>query len=569
MSQMHQPAPKAPFMKRYGALLAIVVVAVIVIAVVVVSKSTTKSSSSSATTTTAASSAFHPAGVLSFSTAKAEGKLGSVDWGARCDTSRGKYAFPYESAGECYAPFSGDNGGSTAQGVSSSEIKVVLYLSQSNDPILNYIESAIKDNATQAQTIDTMQHWVELYNHYYEMYGRKVVLVPFVATGASNDPVSARADAVTIATNIKPFAVWGGPPLTTAFADELSARHVMCLNCGSATTQSYYSARAPYVWSLGMLPDQGITHLVNFLHNQVVGHPASFAGTSSLKTTTRKFGLITLSDTPTANATLQANLSTFKARGVPIAQSVTYASPLDLQTSAPSLIAKLKSAGVTSVIFDGDPIAPQALTRAATAQNWYPEWIISGSVLSDTAAFGRTYDQAQWSHAFGVSFGTARVATSGLLNLYKWYFGSPPPDLTGAVVSYAPLALFYPTLQGVGPDLTAQNFQNALFAAKKPPKTLITMAMYTFGSKGIWPGTDFAGVDDGTEVWWNAKVSGPDELGRPGTGLYEYVNGGRRYLPSQWPTTPTKAFQAQGAITIYPTAPAGEQPPSYPSPAGS
>ena len=140
--------------------------------------------------------------------------------------SIGKLKYPSFFAGECYAPFHGNNGGATATGVTAKTIKVVYYVPEANDPILNYIESAIKDTATNAQNIQTMQDWVAFYNHYYETYGRKVQLIPYTASGVADDPVAARADAVTIATNIKPFAVWGGPILTTAFADELAARHV-------------------------------------------------------------------------------------------------------------------------------------------------------------------------------------------------------------------------------------------------------------------------------------------------------------------------------------------------------
>jgi hypothetical protein len=91
----------------------------------------------------------------------------------------------------------------------------------------------------------------------------------------------------------------------------------------------------------------------------------------------------------------------------------------------------------------------------------------------------------------------------------------------------------------------------------------------SYGHHGIWAGTDYGGVDDATEVWWNPSISGPDELGRPGQGLYEYVDGGKRYLPGQWPTEPTKAFQKSGAVAIYTTPPAGERTPNYPSPANS
>ena len=70
-----------------------------------------------------------------------------------------------------------------------------------------------------------------------------------------------------------------------------------------------------------------------------------------------------------------------------------------LPQTAAGLVAKLKQAGVTTVMFLGDPIMPIYLTKAATAQNYFPEWIVTGTVLTDTTAIARLYDQKQWAHA--------------------------------------------------------------------------------------------------------------------------------------------------------------------------
>jgi hypothetical protein len=505
-----------------------------------------------------------PPGVLSFAKAKAEGKVGTINWGAKCDTTRGTYAYPSVNAMACYAPFTGNNGGATAQGVTATTIKVVVYLPQPTDAALSYIEGAIHDNATLAETETTIQEWNSFFNHYAQLYGRQVTLIPFEASGQSTDPVAAHADAVTIATNIKPFAVLNGPALetTSSFATTLASKHVLCINCALDPNMSYYQAHSPYLWQLGISGQQALFTLMTYLSREVAGHPAAYAGDSGLKTKTRKFGAISLGTTTFTSSVL----TQFKTAHVPIAQVVTYSSPIALLTSASTLMAKLKSAGVTSVIFDGDPIAPQLLTQAAANLNYHPEWILAGSVLSDTAVFARTYNQSEWSHAFGISFGTARVATDGLKALYKWYSGSNPPDLTSAVLQYAAMALLFPVLQAVGPDVTAQNFENAIFAQPKP-KEMITSAMYTYGHQGIWPYADFAGVDDATQVWWNSSATGVDELGRSGSGLYEYVAGGKRYLPTAWPKAPAAVFTTSHAVTIYPVGPAGEQPPNYPPPA--
>ncbi|HEU4841632.1 MAG TPA: hypothetical protein VFT09_09325, partial [Ilumatobacteraceae bacterium] len=74
---------------------------------------------------------------LSFS--DAEEQRIEVEWDERCDTERGQIAVPDYFAPECYAPFEGDNGGATAIGVTADSIKVVYYISQEEDPIINYI----------------------------------------------------------------------------------------------------------------------------------------------------------------------------------------------------------------------------------------------------------------------------------------------------------------------------------------------------------------------------------------------------------------------------------------------
>ncbi|MGZ6993548.1 MAG: hypothetical protein ACXVKJ_20735, partial [Ilumatobacteraceae bacterium] len=80
--------------------------------------------SSAAPVTTAAPKVTYP---LSFAQATTEGIAGSIDWGKRCDTSTGKLAVPDFFAQPCFAPFTGDNGGATAPGVTSDQITLVYY----------------------------------------------------------------------------------------------------------------------------------------------------------------------------------------------------------------------------------------------------------------------------------------------------------------------------------------------------------------------------------------------------------------------------------------------------------
>ena len=54
----------------------------------------------------------------------------SVDWGPHCDVARGTVKVPLTYAPPCVKPFSGDNGGATAPGVTGDTINVVLYQAQ-------------------------------------------------------------------------------------------------------------------------------------------------------------------------------------------------------------------------------------------------------------------------------------------------------------------------------------------------------------------------------------------------------------------------------------------------------
>ena len=62
-------------------------------------------------------------------------------------------------------------------------------------------------------------------------------------------------------------------------------------------------------------------------------------------------------------------------------------------------------------------------------------------MLVDIALFGRTYDQQQWKHAFGLALTPARTNQDAResYNLYKWEYGKPPPNNTYGVIIVDPL----------------------------------------------------------------------------------------------------------------------------------
>jgi hypothetical protein len=494
---------------------------------------------------------------------------GTVKWGPKCDTSRGTVAVPLTYAPPCVEPFTGDNGGETAQGVTGDTITIALYQAQPDLLEQTFFQQSGSDESLQTE-LETVRQYVSFFESHYETYGRHVKIVPVKATGAPDDEEAARSDAIKVATEIKAFASWGGPSQTAAYADELSARGVLCIgDCLIAATNDYVKQSKNHVWLTFASIEQLGDHWSEFLTRELVGRRAKFAGDSALKQRKRVFGVIRF-DEPFAGLDQAGKnfVERLRKEGAPLAADIPY--QLDLakaQENARNMIAKLKAAKVTTVIFAGDPVTPSSLTQEATAQDYFPEWVVLGAAYTDTSLFGRQYDQKQWVHAFGVSTLPTPVtpAADQLYSILVWQSGEAPAAKTFKVLVQAPL-IFYTAMHLAGPDLTADSFRAGLFrfpsGATRP-----TDLHLSWGNHDIWPSTDLFGSDDATLIWWNPNVTGVDEVGNVGTGMWEYSREGKRYLPGQWPSGEPDVFDASTSITNFTTVPKADQPPSYPSPA--
>ena len=257
--------------------------------------------------------------------------------------------------------------------------------------------------------------------------------------------------------------------------------------------------------------------------------------------------------------------------GVKPATTVPYS--LDLATAqqdARTIIAKLKSAGVTSVILAGDPVFPTFLTKEATAQDYFPEWVVLGYAFTDTAVFGRQYDQKQWAHAFGVSLLPARTTddVDELGNLITWQTGHPPPAKTFRELVQAPL-VFFTGVHLAGPEAHRQ-------VVRRRPRPLPARRDHDADAPApvVGEARDLEGRRPHRrrrrhrDLVGSRRPRAPTRSGRDGTGLYRYADDGTRYLPGQWPKTKITLFDPTTSSAVLDTLPPEDQPPSYPSPAG-
>lgn len=506
-----------------------------------------------------------PPGVETYARAAANGTADEIDWGERCDTSIGKLKLPQWPQPDCFAPFRGDNGGATETGVTDDTIKVVLYQPMPDDPVLKFIYAQIGNDDTIDEAYETYAGFTEIFNTYYELYGRKVELSRYIATGPISDPTAATADAETIARDLAPFAVIGGPNLTNAFADTLAANEVMCISCTPPQPAAWYAERAPYVWDVTRNADQTLQSVVEYLGKRLHGRPARFAGDEAMHRTERVFGLIHVVSSDSTQELVDRAVTRLRDEyGMEFAAIQSYGLPTELSASGKDIITKMKEAGVTTVVFSGDPLGPQTLTTIATSQDYFPEWVLGAVTLVDTSVFARTYDQRQWAHAFGPTGLFARTDDDGAGPgfLYKWFFGRSAPARGTVPLIAGPLQVLFGGLQGVGPELTHDMFQRVLFGAPIYPSTPIS-AQVSYGNRGFFPDPDYSALDDATEIWWDPDAEAETETGTPGKGAWRFVDGGKRILPGEWPTTEPNVFDPDGAVTGYDAPPPGAELPDY------
>jgi hypothetical protein len=549
----------------------VLIVAALVAAGIVATVNESNSSTPSATPTTSTSGSTSSSVPITYATAAREGKTSSYNWGSECDHHTGRLKMPTVFAPPCVPVLTGSNGGATSGGVTGTTINLVYYQPQPGG-LSSTISGA---TGTPAQQLATVEAYVAMLNKTYELYGRHVNLIPFEASGADNDPVAAHADAVTVAEQDHAFASIGGPGTTTAYEDELARLHVLCMVCGDSATYGLIEQNAPYQWANLPTADTSLNVTADYIIAKLNGKDAVWAGDPAMHTRKRSF--ITVSETSQPPSPGFKELTTslenkYREGHVNVASPTDLAYTLNLTTlptQAATVAEKLKASGATSVVFAGDPIMPIYLTKACATIGYFPEWIITGIVLTDTSTLARYYDQSEWAHAFGVSSLAVPVpvAASDSYHLYRWWYGA---DTSPAALS-APAILpgyedFFTGVMLAGPHLTPQTFTEGLFRAP-PTGGGPTTPLNAYGYQGAAPHPSYSSPADYTFLWYDATAKGPDEEGTVGSGLMQHVNGGARYRAGVVPNGSVPMFSTAGAVTSYASPP--DRAPSYPAWPGS
>ena len=501
-----------------------------------------------------------------------------------CDAATGRLAVPSRFAPPCVEPVA-SNSGATWPGVTGETITVAVYLSR-GDVASQALAAAAGNRDSADEVAATFRSYTDYFEQHYQTWGRRLRLVFVTPSGADDDAVRARADAVRVATEVGAFASWGGPARTSAYAEELAARRVLCI-CAVPEPAAWYQARAPYVISPEPTVSERIVLQTEYVARRLTGRAARFAGDAMLAAQTRTFGLV-YEDSPSQIGLRDAEAleRSLRRAGIELLDSVGFPGSAATAAAAGSaearrVVSRLRQAGVTSVLYVGDSLFPVFMTQEATRQGYGPEWVLlgpgvdsggagsgggAGMTGADATFAGRTYDQTQWAHAFGLSFSGVRMAQGQgeAWRVHAWHTGQPPPARASHALIYRAPWLFFTGMHLGGPVVTPTSVRDGLFRLPPAGRGMVTSPSVSFGRQGLWPGDDYGAGDDVTELWWDATTAGPDEAGSQGVGMYRYADGGHRYLPGQQPAAESGAFNRSGSVTVYDEPPPSDRPPSYP-----
>ncbi len=455
----------------------------------------------------------------------------------------GTFDFVYEGTYGpfCVAPAPKNNGGATAPGVTATSVKVVVVLPNADQYAAGSSKPLNRATGTSNGTFQASweDEWAAYTHSNFEWWGRQPSFV--YVTSGGNDEAAQRADAVKVAAE-KPFAMvdntpGGLPTLDTAVA---ASKIVVYANTGTLAKDT--TAQAPYRWAAtDALASSVLTG--EWAGKQLTKRKAQWAGDSAMQGQTRTFGAVKSNaiDLDLFDAQFKKYGGTLSTPALEYqAAGGTTGDPATAQQQAPTIIAKLKDAGITSVFLFSDAAMNKQLTLQATAQDYHPEWLLTAFQFADLGLLSRSNDLDQWGHAFGLSGLGPFIKTSSPAPVFDWYWGLNK----GTSASYSSLGTRWLAygLQYAGPKLSAKTFQQGYFATPARGTT-------AYGKTAGLPYDSYFGLGTrAAAVWFDPVTVGSSQVRESiAAGVTWYVNGGEVWAAGQFPKKTFNFFEKKNA----------------------
>lgn len=430
----------------------------------------------------------------------------------------------------CVASWHGNNGGATSPGVTADTISVVI------------------PNWSTTNVWPILQDY---FNSHFELYGRKLVLVDGGSL-SMGEPQTDQAAAEEVQDTYHAFAVGSGNVADFYFYADAAREGIIALPIEETFSDAQLQT-LKNVYQYPMGADDVLANLGNWTCSRLAGLPATHAGTG-VEGKRRVFGVVFMkdwADNTVTSASMDQQLAKCGA-GPAAERDFTWTGgtaggavggTISPQDATSTLIA-MRDAGVTSILCACESYNLGTLMKAATAQGYYPEWLVSSYIdLDIEATVHEVINSAdQLDHMFGLTALPRRISPGSDPALQAVFSEDPTystnvSDYQSIIQAYRPLLLLASGIQMAGPDLTPETFQTGLARAAFPnPQTPLMAGDVGFDT----PGATHSMTKDLAEFWWSNTAT--DSWGEPG-GTLCYVDDGTRHSLGNWPRGGDPFFQ--------------------------
>jgi hypothetical protein len=454
----------------------------------------------------------------------------------------------------CVAFFEGDNFGETYQGVTAEEIRLVYYIDgniqdlgcsggtcpRPNSTIYDLFQPADPDDADNANSkhpiVAGLRVWQRYFNERFQTYGRTVhFYAAFGPSGAEISPEQRRADAAQIYAQVKPFAViTDANENEDAFLQAMAQKGVLNFGALFGRPTAFYEQYPKLIWGYEPSIEQHSQQYATYLCQKAQPFPTAFGDFAGEP---RKYGVIRTADEafPNLQQFAKSVLAKLEQCGVEVAAEATfprccYAKDNSITHEYANIqMADFQQQGVTTILWLGG--ANGYYGPAADAIGYQPEWIL----LGDSQLEGHNPVRLMTA---GSSFNgravvvTPQVYEPGIAQqlCYQAFrevdVELPEPDVTIVCGYYKNLFQFFVGVQVAGPRLGPTSIDKGFHAipAVRSEDPRVPACFYLPG--------DYTCVKDAEVMIYDAGGTPPGDS-RPG--CWRSIEGGKRYLPGEWP----------------------------------
>ena len=476
-----------------------------------------------------------------------------------CDPERKRTNYATVGGGPfCVNPWKAgkSNGGATAPGVTATTVKVLVLTPNSEQEAAQRSRGgALPVN----QVTGERGTWEDAFRDFntvasksgaYQTWGRTVELEFQQSSGS--DEAAQRADAIAVVAK-KPFMVIDATDQSLGmpvFESEVAKNKIIVNGAGITTEASLQ--QAPYRWNTSQDNTAGVYIVGELVGKTLSRKKARWAGSPELQKQTRNFGVVYAQD----GVDIKVFNDVVEQWGGTAPKVELSYDPTDsskYEEAARTMIARMKSSGVNNVVLFAESAMVTALTKAATSNEFSPEWTVTGFQFQDFDGFARGADQTQFAHAFGVgTLSPLVIGTQATLGAFPWYWGTTQGTTNPTVNGWT--GFIYGAIHYAGPKLTAKNVQKGLFAVPAAGGAAQGRVSFQsgFGRSVALPYDEYSALGtDKALIWWDPTARGGANAVATivGDGKFRYINDGKRVGYGQLPKKEPPYFDPTKAVT--------------------